>query len=100
MDEIINPLDALLDENNNDNIVLYAEDDEATEFEQVAVIPMEDALYCILRPVDMPEIEDDVAFVFAITGEGEEASLDLVEDDEIIDAVFEIYYSLFDEEEE
>ena len=48
----------------------------------------------------MPEIEDDVAFVFAITGEGEEASLDLVEDDEIIDAVFEIYYSLFDEEEE
>ena len=50
MDEIINPLDALLDENNNDNIVLYAEDDEATEFEQVAVIPMEDALYCILRP--------------------------------------------------
>ena len=99
MDENKTPLEMLLDEECNDNIVLFDEDGEATEFEQIAVIPLEDKLYCILRPIDLPDLDEDEAFVFAVTEGDEEGSLDLVEEDEIIDQVFELYYSLLDDEE-
>ena len=44
-------IEKLLDENNNENIVLFDENDNATEFEQVALIPLEDKTYAILKPV-------------------------------------------------
>ena len=90
----------LLDESCNDNITLYDEDGTAVEFEQIAVIPIEEDLFFILRPTDMEDIEDDVAFVFQLVETEEGAGIDLVEDDEIVDAVFEQYYALFDEDEE
>lgn len=101
MSDIKNPIDMLFDENCDDNIVLFDENGEPTEFEQIAIIPMEGTVYCILRPLDIPELADDEAFVFAVCeGEGEEEdSLDLVDDDETIDKVFELYYSLLDEDE-
>ncbi len=95
-----NPIDMIMDENDNDNIVLYTEDGEATEFEQIAVIPYEGAIYAILRPLDIPELPEDEAFVFVIDRDEEGESFDLVEDDETIDAVFAIYESLLDEEED
>lgn len=94
-----NPLEMILDDDCNDNIVLFDEDGESTEFEQIAVIPLDDQLYCILRPIDMPELDEDEAFVFAISEDEEEGFIDLVEEDEIIDKVFELYYSLLDDEE-
>lgn len=93
-------LEMLLDESCNDNITLYDEDGTAVEFEQIAVIPIEEDLFFILRPTDMEDIEDDVAFVFQLVETEEGAGIDLVEDDEIVDAVFEQYYALFDEDEE
>lgn len=93
------PLEMILDEDCDENIVLFDEDGESTEFEQIAVIPMNEKVYCILRPVDMPDLDEDEAFVFAIVEDDEEGSLDLVEDEDIIDEVFELYYSLLDDEE-
>ena len=89
----------ILDEDCDENIVLFDEDGESTEFEQIAVIPMNEKVYCILRPVDMPDLEEDEAFVFSIVEDDEDGSLDLVEDEDIIDEVFELYYSLLDDEE-
>ena len=89
----------ILDEDCDENIVLFDEDGESTEFEQIAVIPLDDQLYCILRPIDMPDLEEDEAFVFAISSDDEEGSLDLVEDDDIVEEVFQLYYTLLDDEE-
>ena len=93
------PLEMILDEDCDENIVLFDEDGESTEFEQIAVIPLDGQLYCILRPVDLPDLDEDEAFVFAINEEDEEGSVDLVEDEDIIDEVFQLYYTLLDDEE-
>ena len=93
------PLEMILDEDCDENILLFDEDGESTEFEQIAVIPLDGQLYCILRPVDLPDLDEDEAFVFAINEDDEEGSVDLVEDEDIIDEVFQLYYTLLDDEE-
>ena len=94
----MNPVDMLLDENNTDNIVLYNEENEAVEFEQIAVIPVGLQTYVILKPVTpIEEMGEDEALVFVIAdSEGEDCLL-VETDDAIIDAVFEEYYKLLDE---
>lgn len=93
-------LEMLLDENCNDNITLYDEDGEPMEFEQIAMIPVEEDTYFILRPIGMEELEDDLAFVFKLIESEDGVGIDLVDDDEIADLVFEHYYALFEEDEE
>ena len=93
-------LEMLLDENCNDNITLYDEDGEPMEFEQIAMIPVEEDTYFILRPIGMEELEDDLAFVFKLIESEDGVGIDLVDDDEIADLVFEQYYALFEEDEE
>lgn len=94
-----NAIDALFDQNNNDNITLYNEKDEPVEFEQIALIPLDDIVYAILRPVkEIEGVAADEAFVFEIVEDEETGdALRLVEDDKIIDAVFADYNKLFDE---
>jgi len=95
-------IEKLFDENNNDNIILYNEKGEPTEFEQAALIPYEHKMYAILslaKPNN--DIGDDEGLVFAIEAdENEKYSLVLVTDEEIINAVFDIYESLLDEYED
>lgn len=95
-------IDKLFDENNNDNIVLYNEKGEATEFEQVAIIPHGGKIYALLslaKPTD--DIGEDEGLVFSIeTGEEGKKTLSLVTDDAVIDAVFKVYEDLLDELEE
>ena len=95
-----NAIDALFDENNTDNIKLYNEKDEEIEFEQIALIPLDDVVYAILKPVmEIEGVADDEAFVFEIVEDEDNGeSLRLVEDDKIIDAVFDDYNKLLDEE--
>ena len=58
-------IDILLDENNDENIVLYDEKNQKNEFEQVAVIPLNGKIYAILKPVNCPEeVGEDEAFVY------------------------------------
>ena len=91
-------LQKLLDEENSDNITLFDEEGSELEFEQVAIIPLGDALYAILKPVVLMEgMADDEALVFLI--DEEEEMVSLIVDEEIGAAVFEEYYKLFDDEE-
>ena len=88
---------ALLDENNNNNVVLYDEKDQAVEFEQIAIVPIEENIYAILKPVTKVEgVEDDQAIVFKLVQENEEENLIVESDDKIVDQVFDVYYDLLE----
>ena len=98
-EEFLSPIDMLLDENNTDNIKLYNEDNQEVEFEQIALVPIEEKTYAILKPVaNMEGIAEDEALVFVIDEIDDEDCLVIVEDDSIIDKVFEEYYKMLKEE--
>lgn len=89
------PIDMLLDEKNDENIVLFDENNKENEFEQIAVIPVEDKTYVLLRPVEQWDgLGEDEAVVFAIEEIDDEDCLVLEEDDKVIDKVFDAYYDL------
>ena len=98
-EEFLSPIDMLLDENNTDNLKLYNEENQEVEFEQIALVPIEDKTYAILKPVETMEgIAEDEALVFVIDEIDDEDCLVIVDDDKIIDEVFEEYYKLLKEE--
>lgn len=102
MADVINPIDALFDENNNDAIILSNENGEEIAFEQVAIIPISETVYAILKPVNpMEGVGEDEGLVFSIekNEEGEEY-LALTVDEDIIDAVFTVYETLVNAEYE
>ena len=96
-----NIFDKIYDENNSENVVLYNEHGEPVEFEQVAVIPYEDVVYVILHPVTKLEgLGEDEGLVFTIVEDEVEGEImKLVVDEDIIDAVFDIYDRLVEEED-
>ena len=102
MSENINPIDKLFDENNTDNIILYGNDGKAVEFEQVALISLEDKDYAILAIVDESESDDDGDGIVFEIKEDENGNVELatVTDDEVIDAVFAVYDRLWEEQAE
>ena len=97
--EYVSPVEMLLDPDNSDNIILYDEENRETEFEQVAVIPLNEKIYVILKPVTViAGVADDEALVFVIEEIDDEDTLVIVDNEPIIDAVFEEYYKLLEEE--
>ena len=99
----LSPIDKLFDDNNSDPIVLFNEKGEEVSFEQIALIPLEERIFAILKPMEKTEgVGEDEALVFEVLdGETEEDEeyLNLVSDMEIIDNVFKVYDKLIDEEE-
>ena len=94
------PIESLFDENDTGTITLYNQKNEPIEFEQIAVIPLEEDIYAILQPVILPEgASEDEALVFMLQEEEQGVSINLIQDDAIIDAVFEKYYELVKEQE-
>ena len=92
----VNPIDALYDENNEDNIFLYNENDEPIEFAQIAVIPIEENVYAILKPIEQVEgTADDEELVFEIIDDEE---IHIVQDEKIATKVFDIYYEMLNKE--
>ncbi len=100
----IDPISQILDEENYDNVILYDPDKKPIEFEQVAVIPVDDdnqttqTLYTIMIPVTpMQGVGEGEGVVFKI----DEVSHDIevVNDEKIIDKVLEIYQQLLMEGE-
>lgn len=93
-------IDKLFDENNNENIYLYNKKGEQVEFEQIALIPIKDTLYVILKPVRPIEgLGEDEGLVFEVKAdENESEYLSLVTDESVIDAVFDIYDKLIEEQ--
>ena len=94
----MNVLEMLFDEENEDDITIYDEDGNPVAFEQIALIPLEEKIYAILKPVlPMEGLGEDEGMVFEID-EAEEA-LNVVVEDEIIDAVFAVYEQLCEEDD-
>ena len=102
MSENMNPIEKLFDEENTDNITLFGDDGKAVEFEQVALIVLEEKNYAILALAEPPEGSDgDEGIVFAIEEDEDGAArLITVTDDSVIDAVFDVYDKLWEEENE
>lgn len=96
--EVMTEIDKILDEECTDNIVLYDENNKETEFEQVALIPKDEKIYVILKPVTKIEgIADDEALVFVIDEIDDEDCLIIVDDEDIITEVFNDFYKLLEE---
>lgn len=94
-------LDILLDEDNKDAIVLQDGNGKKLRFEQIAVIPHNDKLYCVLKPIDKIEhVADDEAIVFYVDESGKEPVLMVETDEKVAIDVFEEYYEMLDEAEE
>lgn len=98
--ELRNPIEALLDAEDDQPIVLFDEKDNEVEFDQVALIPHKSKVYAILKPITpMEGVADDEAIVFALMeDENGEDLLSIETDEETINAVFEAYYKLLEEE--
>lgn len=92
-------LDILLDEDNEEPITLYDENSKPIKFDQVAVIPLDEKLYAILKPIDeIPGVADDEAIVFAINeNDSGETTLIVETDEPVAMRVFDEYYKLLDQ---
>lgn len=93
----MNPIDMILDDDCTENIILYNEDNQPVEMEQIAVMNIDDVIYVILRPLEEGVLAEDEALVFSLTEGEEESSLELCEDEAIVDLVFEEYYKMLRE---
>ena len=95
MKEEKSQIEMLLDENNTENLKLYDENNKETEFEQVAIIPLDEKIYAILKPVTkIVGVNDDGALVFVIEEIDDEDCLVIVDDEAVVDKVFKEYYEL------
>lgn len=96
------PIEAILDPQNTDNITLYDENDKPTEFEQIALIPLNNSVYVILKPVEaMENVADDEAVVFELVDDAENGDvLNVVMEEEVAKQVFEEYKKMIEAEDE
>ncbi len=88
--------------NDGENIILMGKDGTAHELELLAMIPVDNKDYAIVRPANFEELGfgDDEAVVFLVTPVGEDVAFELVTDDDVEDKVFSRYYELLQESEE
>lgn len=96
------PIEAILDPQNTENIILYDENDKPTEFEQIALIPLNNSVYVILKPVEkMEDVDDDEAIVFELVDDAENGDvLNIVMEEEVAKQVFEEYKKMIEAEDE
>lgn len=99
MEREISAIEKIFDENNSDPIVLYDENNKETKFDQVAVIPLYEKVYVILKPLSkIAGVNDDEALVFVVEEIDDEDCLVICDDMKIVDEVFKEYYILLKEE--
>lgn len=92
-------IDKIYDEDNCENIILFNQKGEEIAFEQIAVVPIKNNTYVILKPVIPFEgLDPDEGLVFEIKEINDEEMLVLIDDMDIIDQVFDIYFSLVEED--
>ena len=97
--EKVDILDVLLDEDNAEPIVLTDESGKRYTFEQIAVIPYNDKVYAVLKPVEKIEgINDDEAVVFYVDERPTGSVLMVETDEKVAISVFDEYYNLLDAE--
>ena len=95
----VSAVEALLDPNNNEPIVLYNDEGEGDVYHQIAITNVGGALFAILKPEHpFKGMDEDEALVFALEENDEgDKSLLLVTDPELVKAAFEDYYNLLRE---
>lgn len=96
--KVKDPIEQILDEKNLENVVLYDDNGKPIEFEQIALIPLDDSdlLYAIMVPVTpMQGVGEGEGVLFAI--DEELGSIDIVRDEKIIDRVLTIYQELVEQ---
>ena len=99
MEREISAIEKIFDENNSDPIVLYDENNKETKFDQVAVIPLYEKVYVILKPLSkIAGVNDDEALVFVVEEIDDEDCLVICDDMKIVDEVFKEYYILLKED--
>lgn len=88
-----NIIEQILDENNHDFINAYDDFGNPIQFEQVAVVSIEEELFVILREnrEDIP-LEEVVVFRIIMNEINQELLLE--ENEEVIEEVFNKYYQL------
>ena len=95
-------LKQLLDDDNNEPIEFEDANGGKIAFEQVALIPRDDKLYAILKPVDFEAfgIKEDEALVYSVEYDMDfyEDYLERVTDEVDIEIIFQMYYDLCDEQ--
>ena len=90
----------ILDEKNKEPIVLSDEEGKKFTFEQIAVIPYNDKVYAVLKPVDKIDgVNDDEAIVFVVDERPTGSVLMVESDEKVAISVFDEYYNLLDEAE-
>lgn len=92
----------LIDPKNNAPIEFEDANGDIVAFEQIAVIPRDDKLYAILKPVDFESfnIKEDEALVYSVEYDYIyfEDYLERVTDEVDIEIIFQMYYDLLDEQ--
>ena len=97
MNDEMSVVDMLLDPDNESPITLSNDKGALIKLDQIAVIPLKDKLYAILKPITKVEgVGEDEALVFNI--DIEEDTIEIVNDFNLIDKVFDIYYDLLRKE--
>ncbi|MBE6136889.1 MAG: DUF1292 domain-containing protein [Erysipelotrichaceae bacterium] len=89
-----NPYEMLLDENNNDNVVFHDADGNPMEFEQIALIPLDDEKYVILHPLDMGYGDDEVV-AYHISSDENSYELLAIDDEDLLEQLHEEYLRLY-----
>ncbi len=99
-EEMVNPVDLILDPENEENIFLYDEDDNAVEFVQHGHLTHNDEIYVFLKQIVDGEPEEE-GQVFVLR-EDEEGNTNLYSDidDETFAKVVELYNELLENSEE
>ena len=88
-------IDILLDPDNAGDITFFDKDGKAVEMAQIAVIPYNGDIYAILAPKELLADDDpNIAMVYKVDGD----DIQLVEDDETADIVFDLYDALYEEQ--
>ena len=88
-----NIIEQILDENNHDFINAYDDFGNPIQFEQVAVVSIEEELFVILRE-NRDDIPVEEVLVFRIVINETNQELLLEENEEVVEEVFNEYYRL------
>ena len=96
-----NLLDVLFDDNDIGSLTLQDEDGQNVEFRRMAIIPFNDIVYVLLRPISgVPEEAMHQAVAMRVEMEFGEPYLSIEDDEEVLKYLLNEYNRLLKEDEE
>ncbi len=89
----------MIEDYEDEVIELYNDDGTVERFFILADVTYKDARYGVFTLAEPEEGEEDVGYVFSMEEDGEDMILNEVQDEEIANAVFELYLQQVEEAE-